>query len=160
MLDRRALILSALALAAPSAAASQALRPTEKVWKPAKTPPGGVPWSLLESTKELTRTDAQGFIHSTPAFAPGVKALEGKTVKVAGYMTPLQNGALQKHFVLMAYPPDCPFHLNPKPMQFMEVKSEDGVGFEYKVKNIAGILQLGGLDDSGIFYRLIDAYSI
>ena len=162
MLDRRAFALMTFGLVTgPAHAALQRqarpTAPTEAVWQPADTPPGGVAWSLLESTKEITRTDAKGFIRSKPVFPPGVKALDGKVVKVAGYMMPLQNGTLQKHFVLLAYPPDCPFHLNPTPMQFIEVKSAAGLGFDYRVKVIQGTLQLAGQDEGGIFYRIWDA---
>ena len=162
MLDRRAFALSTLGLlAAPAHAAMQRQQrpaaPTEAVWKPADTPPGGVPWSLLESTKEITRTDTKGYIRSKPVFPAKVKALDGKSVKVAGYMMPLQNGTLQRHFVLLAYPPDCPFHLNPNPMQFVEIKSKVGIGFDYRVKVVQGTLKLGGHDEGGIFYRIWDA---
>lgn len=161
MLDRRLMLLSGLGLLAGPAHAIQRqprpAAPSEAVWKPADTPPGGVAWSLLESTKEITRTDAKGFIRSKPVFPPGVKALDGKPVKVAGYMMPLQSGTLQKHFVLLAYPPDCPFHLNPNPMQFIEIKSIVGVGFDYRVKVLKGTLRLGGHDEEGVFYRISDA---
>ena len=51
------LVLAAIALAAPAAALTQRpAAPTESVWKPADTPAGGVAWSVLESTKEITRT--------------------------------------------------------------------------------------------------------
>jgi hypothetical protein len=161
LLDRRTLALSALGLVAtPAMAALQRqprpAAPTEAVWKPADTPPGGIAWSLLESTREITRTDAKGFIRSKPVFPPGVRALDGKPVKVAGYMMPLETGTLQKHFVLLAYPPDCPYHLNPNPMQFIEVRSPVGLGFDYRVKVISGTLRLGGQDESGIFYRIND----
>jgi hypothetical protein len=160
--DRRTFAAMALGVvASPAFAALQPsprpLAPTESVWKPADTPPGGISWTLLESTKEVTRTDDKGFIRSKPLFPPGVQALNGKVVKVSGYMMPLQNGTLQKHFVLLAYPPDCPFHLNPSPMQFIEVKSPVGLGFDYRVKTIQGTLALGGHDEGGIFYRIADA---
>jgi uncharacterized protein len=159
MIDRRSLTLSALALfASPAAAAAppRASAPTETVWKPADTPPGGVAWSLLESTKEITRTDKAGFIISKPNFPAAVRALNGKTVRVSGYMMPLENGALQTHFVLLAYPPDCPFHLNPNPTQFIEVKTKSGLTFDYRVKTIEGKLELHGQDESGIFYKIFD----
>jgi len=161
MHDRRSFFAMTLGLVAtPAYAALQRsqrpLAPTESVWKPADTPPGGIAWSLLESTKEITRTDDKGYVRSKPIFPNGVQALNGKVVKVAGYMMPLQNGTLQKHFVLLAYPPDCPFHLNPTPMQFIEVKSATGLGFDYRVKTIQGTLQLAGYDEGGIFYRIWD----
>ncbi len=113
MINRRSLLLSTLMVAAtPAVVAAQAARPsapTETVWKPADTPPGGVAWSLLESTKETTRKDQNGYVVSKPVFPGAVQALHGKVVKVSGYMMPLGNGASQTHFVLLAYPPDCPF---------------------------------------------------
>lgn len=147
-------------LAHPAAAQSQAkarpAAPTESVWKPAATPPGGVAWSVLESTKEITRTGKDGFLYSKPAFTPQVLALKGKSIRVSGYMMPLQNGKTQTHFILLAYPPDCPFHLNPAPMQFIEVKTTKPIAFDYGVKTIEGALLLSGEDEGGVFYRIYD----
>ncbi|MDP1875747.1 DUF3299 domain-containing protein [Phenylobacterium sp.] len=156
MFVRLLLVLTLALQAAPlsAVALSRADAPTESVWKPADTPPGGVAWSLLESTKEITRTDARGYLLSKPDFPAGVLALKGKKVKVSGYMMPLQNGKTQTHFVLLAYPPDCPFHLNPSPMQFIEVKTDKGVVFDYGVKTIEGVLELGGQDEGGVFYKI------
>ncbi|MDP3384122.1 MAG: DUF3299 domain-containing protein, partial [Phenylobacterium sp.] len=156
MFVRLMLALSLVVAATPAGAALQSrpAAPTESVWKPAATPPGGVSWALLESTKEITRTDARGYLLSKPDFPPGVLALKGKKVKVSGYMMPLQNGKTQTHFVLLAYPPDCPFHLNPSPMQFIEVKTDKGVVFDYGVKTIEGVLELSGQDEGGVFYKI------
>lgn len=152
------LALSALPAAARSQARPQArpAAPTESVWKPAATPPGGVAWSVLESTKEITRTGKDGFLYSKPAFTPQVLALKGRSIRVSGYMMPLQNGKTQTHFILLAYPPDCPFHLNPAPMQFIEVKTTKPIAFDYGVKTIEGSLQLSGEDEGGVFYRIYD----
>ncbi|MBC7168779.1 DUF3299 domain-containing protein [Phenylobacterium sp.] len=155
--------LTLLALGGPAAALSQSTRPaapTESVWKPADTPKGGVSWATLESTKEITRTGKDGYIYSKPAFSPAVQALRGKTIKVSGYMMPLQNGKAQTHFVLLAYPPDCPFHLNPAAMQFIEVKTSRPVAFDYGVKTIEGTLQLAGEDEGGVFYRIYDGRAL
>jgi hypothetical protein len=156
MLARLLLALALVCQAAPGQALAQSrpAAPTESVWKPADTPPGGVSWSLLESTKEITRKDAKGYIVSKPDYPPGVLALNGKTIKVSGYLMPLQNGKLQTHFVLLAYPPDCPFHLNPGPAQFIEVKTAKGVAFDYSVKTIEGVLQLDSQSESGVFFKL------
>lgn len=133
------------------------LRPSETVWTAAPTPKGGVSWSVLETTKETTRTDKQGLIRSKPIFSPAVKALAGKRIKVSGYMLPLQNGAKQTHFVLLAYPPDCPFHLNPAPMQFIEVRTTTPVATGNDVVTMEGLLSLHGDDEQGIFYRFTNA---
>ena len=133
------------------------LRPSESVCKPAQTPKGGVSWQLLESTRETTRVDAQGLIRSKPIFPPAVTALAGKRIKVSGYMMPLQNSPKQTHFVLLAYPPDCPFHLNPAPMQFIEVRSSVPIAISDDVVTMEGLLSLHGHDEQGIFYRFTAA---
>jgi hypothetical protein len=163
MIRAAALILATCALAigpgadAQSAKQGAAARPpaTDDVWKPAATPPGGTSWKLLESTGETTRTDAQGFIVSKPVFPAQVKALAGKRIKVAGWMMPLEAGAKQKRFVLLGYPPGCPFHFHAAPNQFIEVVAETPFPTnETKVFVVSGVLELTGYDESGIFYRL------
>ena len=152
-------LLSLCLLAVPLAARAfqeQPLPPgVEDIWKPAETPKGGVAWSLLESTQEQMRTDAEGFILSRPKFPKAVKALDGTTVRVAGWMMPLENSETQKHFVLLAYPPGCPFHLHAKPTQFIEVRTSKGLPIEFMDPIvIEGRLELTGEDESGIFYRI------
>ncbi len=130
----------------------------EDIWKPAATPRGGVSWEVLESTRETTRTDDQGYIVSKPVFPQQVRALEGKRIKVAGWMMPLEAGASQRRFVLLAYPPGCPFHFHAAPMQFIEVLAS--TPFETDEVNahiVSGVLELTGEDESGIFYRLRNA---
>lgn len=156
---RQMLAILLLAAAAPALAFQDGGRaPVEDVWKPAPTPKGGVSWQLLESTKETTRTDAQGYIRAKPVFPPAVRALAGKRVRVAGWMMPLENAARQRHFVLLAYPPGCPFHFHAGPTQFIEVKAD--TAFPVDIENalvVEGVLELTGEDESGIFYRLTGA---
>ncbi len=127
----------------------------EDVWKPAATPKGGTSWALLEGTKEMTRKGKDGYIMSKPVFTPQVKALNGKRIKVAGYMLPLEKGARQKHFVLLAYPPGCPFHFHAMPNQFIEINAATPFALnETKPLVLTGTLQLTGQNESGIFYKL------
>lgn len=130
----------------------------EDVWKPASTPKGGVSWKTLEATGETTRKDPQGYILSKPKFTPAVKRLSGKRIKVAGWMMPLENGTKQKRFVLLGYPPGCPFHFHAAPNQFIEVLADTPFPTnETKVHIVSGVLELTGYDESGIFYRLKNA---
>lgn len=149
---------SAILLTAVSASAAMqngGKAPVEDVWKPAATPKGGISWSVLEETKEKTRTGQDGYLYSKPIFTPTVKSLAGKRIKVAGWMMPLDKGARQKRFVLLAYPPGCPFHFHAMPNQFIEVLAD--IPFPTnatKVHIVSGVLELAGQDESGIFYRL------
>jgi len=121
----------------------------EDIWKPAQTPEGGTSWALLESTEEDMREGENGFTFSKPLFTPQVEALDGKRIKVAGWMKPLDESA---------NPPGCPFHFHAGPAQFIEVKAS--VPFETDTIGsmvVSGTLELTGYDESGIFYRLVDA---
>jgi len=164
MTDVRTHRLMALALAllatvppltlldAPASAAQQ------DIWKPAATPRGGVSWQVLEATREIARTGADGYIKSKPVFTDRVQALAGKRVRVAGWMDAFEPGMRQTHFLLMAYPPGCPFHFHAAPNQYIEVEASTAfpLGTE-KVIVVTGVLELTGHDESGIFYRLKDA---
>jgi hypothetical protein len=156
-----ALVIAVLLPLVLAVSPSHALQPggqVEDIWKPAATPAGGVPWKLLESTRETTRTDAQGYVRAKPVFPAAVKALDGKRVKVAGFMMPLENAPRQGHFVLLAYPPGCPFHMHAGPTQFIEVKATTPFPVEIeKAIIVEGTLELTGEDEGGIFYRLKNA---
>ena len=160
---RLAALASFLLLAgpAPAPAAMQEMgkAPVEDVWQPARTPPGGTSWKLLETTKLNDRTDLKTrIIYTKPMSPPTVKALAGKRIKVAGWMMPLENGLRQKHFVLLGYPPGCPFHMHALPNQFIEVYAAVPVRVdEMNPTIITGTLELTGQDESGIFYRLRNA---
>jgi hypothetical protein len=154
---RASALAFALLLATP-AAAIQPQGTVADVWQPAATPRGGVSWKLLESAGETTRRDENGYIRAKPVFPPEVKALQGKRVKVAGFMMPLQNAAKQTHFVLLAYPPGCPFHLHAGPDQFVEVKADTAFPVDLEsVTVVEGVMELTGEDEGGIFYRMTAA---
>ncbi len=151
------LLVFTMLIATPAVAAMQQGKPApvEDVWKPAATPKGGVSWSILGATKETTRKDAKGYIRSKPVFTPQVMALSGKRIRVAGYMTPLEPGSRQSRFVLLAYPPGCPFHMHAMPWQFIEVRAATPFPLnETKPHIVEGTLELTGYDEGGIFYRL------
>lgn len=128
-------------------------------WQPARTPPGGTSWRLLETTRLSDRTDpSTKIIYTRPVFPTGVRNLSGQRIKVAGWMMPLDNGARQKHFVLLGYPPGCPYHLHALPNQFIEVYSDVAIRMdEVNPIIISGTLELTGQDESGVFYRLRNA---
>jgi hypothetical protein len=154
-------LAAALATAGSQPAAAIQERPptpAEDIWKPAATPRGGISWSVLEATKELTRVGSDGYIRSKPVFTSQVKALAGKRVKVAGWMSSFEPGRKQTHFLLMAYPPGCPYHFHALPNQFIEVKATTAFPLnESKPIVVTGVLELTGQDESGIFYRLKSA---
>lgn len=129
----------------------------EDIWQPAQTPQGGISWKVLETTQELQRTDEEGYIVSKPRFSDKVKALEGTRIKVAGWMMPLTSGDEQRHFVLLGYPPGCPFHMHAAPTQFIEVRTTIPIQTQlWDPIIIEGTLTLTGEKETGVFYQIAD----
>ncbi len=164
LLSRSALVASlALIAAAPAPAMQDGGQVSHdgagNAWRPARTPPGGTSWALLESTRLNDRTDPSTRLISTrPIFPAGVRNLSGRRITVAGWMMPLDNGARQRHFVLLGYPPGCPYHLHALPNQFIEVYSTVPIRMdEVNPITITGTLELTGHDESGVFYKLRNA---
>ncbi len=93
----------------------------------------------------------------TARFPSELKALDGTEVRIAGYMTPLENSERQRHFVISSQPPHCFFHFMGGPASVAEVLSPDGVRFSYDPVILSGRLELIESSDLGILYRLADA---
>jgi hypothetical protein len=55
-----------------------------------------------------------------------VEALDGREIDITGYMFPLEGAENQKHFLLSAYPPTCPFCLPGGPSEMIDVKGAKG----------------------------------
>lgn len=136
----------------------QPLNRQDDIWQPAATPPGGVSWRVLEATRDITRTDAEGYLVSRPQFTAQVRRLEGRRIKVAGWMDAFEPGRRQTHFVLLGYPPGCPFHWHAAPNQFIEVKASIAFPLsDERMIVVEGVLELTGEDESGIFFVLKNA---
>ncbi len=152
--------LAALALSGPAGAVPPALgagaQHKPKIWQPADSPADAVQWTTLATTdsKEIQLDDGPWIV---PVFNDDVKALDRTTVKVAGYMMPLENGDEQRHFLLMAYPPDCPFCMTAGPEYLIEIKTDKAIAFSYKPLLLEGTMQLLEQDETGMFYRIPDA---
>lgn len=147
---------------AEAAAHAEATRPqtpwtredgAQAIWATAETPEGGVGWDLLGTTQERVTED--GVI---PEFSEAVEALDGRTVRIAGYIYPLDTSPRQKEFLFTALPPSCPYCIEAGPTQYMEVVSDDGVRFSYNALTLEGSLELVRDDPAGgTFYRLTGA---
>ncbi len=126
-------------------------------------PEGAVDWKLFSTTKELKveGRDADGMDYSfvKPEFTKDLKALDGKKIKIKGYMFPLESEDDQKMFLFGPFPVSCPFHYHVGPSMVLEVYSKGkGIKFSYDPLVLTGVLELVPEDlETGVFYRLKDA---
>jgi len=122
---------------------------------PLKERDGVLSWALLASVQvrqERTRV--------RPLYSPTLLALDGKRVRVQGFMMPLDAAPRQTHFLLSGVPTSCPFCIPAGPEGMVEVKARAGVRQGIDPVLVEGRLQLLRDDPYGLFYRLVDAVPI
>ncbi|MCB9983609.1 MAG: DUF3299 domain-containing protein [Rhodospirillales bacterium] len=129
-------------------------------------PKGGTNWKVFGTTKEIpieTKTeDGYDLVYSKPDFQPEVKALDGKEIKIKGYMFPLDGTEDQKNFLFGPFPLSCPFQYHVGPPLVIEVHADNNpVTFDYEPVVITGTLELVPDDpEYSVFYRLKDARQV
>lgn len=158
----------ALALAAAAAVASaQTLSPPvpgvvpgqgpgyhdpRSAFKPLEEREGILSWKLLSSVQ--TKVEKNRVV---PTFPAPVQALDRKTVKVQGFMLPLEPGVQQKHFLLSSVPTSCGFCVPAGPEGLVEVRSKTPVKYTLEPVVVEGKLAVLEKDPFGLFYRVTDA---
>lgn len=152
--------LAAAGLVAPAAAIEvQSMPLDEHGWKPAPDVAGAISWRMfgaVGSREEMIN----GFTWVLPVFTPAIQALSGKRIKVNGYMMPLEETPTQRRFLLMAYPPSCPFCLDVGSQYFMEVLARKPVKFTYDALLMEGRLELLQRDENGLYFRMHEAEQV
>ena len=110
-----------------------------------------VSWKLLSSVKTKTERN-----RVKPQFPEDVRALNQRTVKIQGFMMPLEPGDKQKHFLLSAVPTTCAFCVPAGPEGLVEVKARTPVRYSIDPVVVEGQLAVLDNDPYGIFYRIVD----
>lgn len=89
-----------------------------------------------------------------PQFDRSVAALNGRPVRLTGFMLPLEQTARQQHFLLTAIPmTDCFYCIPSGPESFVEIRLAAPTAFTYDRVTVTGRLQLLTSDPVG-FYRI------
>ena len=130
-----------------------------QIWRPAPTPPGALDWNTLINVKVKPKEVGDPY-YDIPIITPELRELDGKTVKLNGYMVPLEATETQSYFILMAYPHACPFHIPGGPGGFVEVQADFPVQFEYEPVLIEGHFKLLTDFSQGIFYQITAARAV
>lgn len=158
------LALSGLALATSTPARAQAggaavpmgsgpgYHDPRSPFKPLQEIDGVVSWKLLSSV--TVKADKSKVIPSYPA---GVLALDKRTVKVQGFMMPLEPGDKQSHFLLSSVPTSCSFCVPAGPEGLVEVRSSKPVRYTLDVVTVEGQMTVLNDDPYGMFYRVTQA---
>jgi len=117
--------------------------------------PGVVPWYTLSKVR-FGQRDGRPMLQ----FGDGIQALDGKEIKLRGYVTPLQLGASQKHFLLSTKPPSCAFCIPAGPDEMVEVFCKTPIKYSLEPVTVAGTFAVLAHDPGGLFYRMADAVPV
>jgi hypothetical protein len=125
-----------------------------------QVPEGVVGWDTLGNLDVRTEVIAplQARFHTD--YSKEIKALDGREVKLMGFIYPLEGGLEHKRFLLTAWPPSCPFCLPAGPSQMVEVFCQEPVEFTEGAILMAGRFELLEDDPSGMYYRMQGAKEV
>lgn len=93
-------------------------------------------------------------------YSPAVLKLNATTIKVEGYMTPLEAGTRHRHFLLVSVPPTCPFCVPGGPESMVEVHAAKPVAFTQNAIVVEGVFRVLESDPSGLYYRMSRAQQV
>ena len=117
-----------------------------------------VGWDTLGRVSFEEQIEDDGWITYIPTFSDEVQALDGQTVRLAGFMIPLDFSQIQSNFLISMLPGDgCYFHMPGGAESIAEVQAEEGVEFSYDTIEMVGTLQVLKEDPYGLLYRIVDA---
>ena len=116
---------------------------------------GVVSWKTLGEVEPVKRDGKM-----VPQFGAKILGLDGKQVRVQGFILPMDLGAAQKHFLISAVPPHCPFCLPAGPDAVVEVYARKPIGYSFEPVLVSGKLAVLKSDATGFLYRLTEAEPI
>jgi hypothetical protein len=139
-------------LASPIAGQGPGYHDPRSAFKPLEERDGVVSWKLLSSVQ--TKMEKNRVVPTYPA---AVQALNERTVRVQGFMMPLEPGDKQRHFLISSVPTTCSFCVPAGPEGLIEVRSKTPVKYSLEPVLLEGKMAVLSNDPYGLFYRVSDA---
>jgi hypothetical protein len=116
---------------------------------------GVVSWRTLAQVEPVKNGNKM-----VPQFSKDILGLDRKPVRIYGFIIPLDMGADQKHFLLSAVPPHCPFCLPAGPDALVEVRAKKALSYSFEPIVVAGRFEVLKDDPAGVLYRMTDAEAV
>jgi hypothetical protein len=110
-------------------------------------------WAKLVKCKLDYNEDKGTYsIHVTPE----VKALDGKTITVKGFVLPMDGSDRTQHFLISRNTPVCMYCPPGQPNEVVEVQAKRPIAWTNKVVAITGKLSLINDGEQALFFRIED----
>ena len=114
-----------------------------------------VAWSTL--TDVTTKVEKKRIV---PVYPAPVTALNQKTLRLQGYMMPLEPGENQRHFLLASVPLTCGFCTPGGPESMVEVRTKTPVKYKLEAVVVEGTFHVLQNDPYGLYYRITNAVGV
>lgn len=95
-----------------------------------------------------------------PVYSSDILALNQRTVRLQGFMAPLDPGERQVHFLLSSVPLTCPFCSPGGAESIVQVRSRSPIRYTMEGLVVEGRFHVLHNDSLGFFYRLTDAVAV
>lgn len=119
-------------------------------FRPLQEREGVVSWRVLGAVHLVRQPGGR----TTPKFSASVIELDAKPVRVQGFMTPLDAGEQQSHFLLSSVPPTCAYCVPAGPEGLVEVRAATPVRYTLQPVAVEGELAVLRQDPTGLYYRI------
>ncbi len=113
---------------------------------------GVVSWKTLAQVEPVKRDGRM-----VPEFAKEILGLDKRQIRIQGFILPMDLGDKQRHFLISAVPPHCPFCLPAGPDAVVEVWARKPVSYGFEPVVLEGKLAVLKDDPNGLLYRLSEA---
>ena len=114
-------------------------------------------WEILMQASFEEIETSEGYLWK-PTFPESVELLNEQSIRLQGFVIPLDYAEKHDHFLVSAYPGHgCFFHMPGGPESIVEVKAKEPIAFTYNTIAIEGRLELLRDDPYGLLYRVVDA---
>lgn len=114
-----------------------------------------VPWSVLTDVKVQFQKPRM-----ITTFPDAVRKLDRATVKVQGFMLPIEPGTDHDRFLLVSVPPTCAFCMPGGAESMVEVRTRKPVKYTLNALVVQGRFQVLKDDPQGLYYRMIGAQKV
>ena len=114
-----------------------------------------VAWSVL--TDVTTRIENRRIV---PVYPKAVAALNQKTLRLQGFMMPLEAGEQQRHFLLASVPLTCSFCTPGGPESMVEVRTKTPVKYSLGAVVVEGKFHVLQKDPYGLYYRITEGVGV
>ena len=119
-----------------------------------QAPSGTIVWELLQQARTVQKPSKK----FGPVFNTQINELDKQSVKLYGFMMPLDQPEKQSRFLLSPFPPHCAFCMPGGPESLVEVVATTPIKFTWDAIVVSDRMNV--LENDIVYDRLTDAQSV